>query len=115
MKRRFGLEETDIQAIRDVFARHPQVEKSVLYGSRAMGNYKNASDIDLTLLGGEDLTLTVLYRIMDDIDNLLLPYTFDLSIFRFISDPDVLAHIRRVGVPFYEKSGRLPADKALGD
>jgi predicted nucleotidyltransferase len=103
MTRRFGLEENDIQAINKVFSRYPQVEKAVLYGSRAKGNYKNGSDIDLTLHGGEDLTLNVLFRIMDEIDDLLLPYTFDLSIFRHISDPDVIEHIQRVGVTFYMK------------
>ena len=47
------------------------------------------------------MTRAVLYRIMEEIDNLLLPYTFDLSILRCISDADVLAHIQRVGVMFY--------------
>ena len=106
--RRFGLEENDIQAICSVFARHPQVDQAILYGSRAKGDYKNGSDIDLTLLGSEDVTLKALYRIMDDIDDLLLPYTFDLSIFQHISDPDVIDHIRRVGVVFYEKGEVVP-------
>ena len=63
--------------------------------------------IDLTLVGGEDLTLHVLYRIADELDDLLLPYTFDLSIFNHISDPGVLEHIRRVGVTFYERAEAL--------
>lgn len=100
---KFGLKETTIQKICDVFARYPQVKKAVLYGSRAKGSYKNGSDIDLTLHGGDDLTLRVLYRIMEEIDDLLLPYTIDLSIFCHISDPDVVEHIERVGVTFYEK------------
>jgi predicted nucleotidyltransferase len=83
--------------------KYPQVEKAILYGSRAKGDYKNGSDIDLTLLGGDGLTLKVLYRIMDEIDDLLLPYTFDLSIYANIGDPDVIAHIQRVGVTFYQK------------
>jgi predicted nucleotidyltransferase len=74
-----------------------------LYGSRAKGNYKNGSDIDLTLRGGADLTLNVIYKILDELDELLLPYTIHLSIFDDISDPDVSEHIRRVGVTFYEK------------
>ncbi len=90
--------------IQSVLARYPQVEKSVLYGSRAKGNYRNGSDIDMTLKGGEGLTLNVLYQIMDDIDDLLLPYTFDLSIFRHIGDPDVVEHIQRAGITFYEKT-----------
>ena len=103
MTLRFGLKETTIQQIRAVLAAHPQVEKAVLYGSRAKGNYKNGSDIDMTLSGGEALTLDVLSRIMDEIDDLLLPYSFDLSILHQIHDPDVLDHIRRVGVVFYQK------------
>jgi predicted nucleotidyltransferase len=103
MNTRFGLKEAVIQKICDVFARYPQVDKAVLYGSRAKGSYKNRSDIDLTLYGGKELTLNVLYRIMNDIDDLLLPYTIDLSIFHDIGDPDVMAHIQRVGVTFYQK------------
>lgn len=103
MTERFGLKETTIGEIRSVLARYPQVEKAVLYGSRAKGNYKAGSDIDLTLFGGEELTREVFFRIMGEIDDLLLPYTFDLSVFRDISDPDVIGHIRRVGVVFYEK------------
>jgi len=100
---RFGLSEDVIGRICGVFAGHPQVEKAVLYGSRAKGNYRNGSDIDLTLCGGEDLTLNVLYKIMDEIDDLLLPYTFDLSILSTIDDEDVREHIQRAGMTFYEK------------
>jgi len=103
MTLRFGLKEATIQKICDVLARYPQVEKAVLYGSRAKGDYKNGSDIDLTLQGGEDLTLTIMYGIMAEFDNLLLPYTIDLSIYRDIKDEDVIDHIKRVGVTFYEK------------
>jgi len=100
---RFGLKNETIKKICAVFYRYPQVEKAVLYGSRAKGNFKNGSDIDLTLLGNADLTMTVLYKIMEEIDDLLLPYTIDLSIFRTISDPDVIEHIQRVGVIFYDR------------
>lgn len=103
---KFGLKESTIEKICAVFAHYPQVGKAVLYGSRAKGNYKTGSDIDLTLHGGKDLTLQVLYKIMNDIDDLLLPYTFDLSIFNHISDPDVIEHIQRVGVLFYEKASQ---------
>ena len=102
-----GLPERVLQKIRAVFVRYPQVERAVLYGSRAKGSHKNGSDIDLTLCGGTDLTLDTLYRIADDLDDLLLPYTLDLSSFHHISDPDVLGHIGRVGVTLYEKEPRM--------
>lgn len=82
-----------------------------MYGSRAKGSYKNGSNIDLILHGGDDLTLRVLFRIMEEIDNLLLPYTIDLSIFHHISDPDMVEHIERVGVTFYEK--RVPVSETM--
>ena len=102
MTPRFGLKETTIDKICGVFARYPQIEKAIIYGSRAKGNYKNGSDIDLNLYG-DDLTLDILYKIMTEIDDLLLPYTVDLSISHNLSDPDFIDHIRRVGLPFYEK------------
>lgn len=98
-----GLSEPVVRTICDIFKRYPQVEKAVLYGSRAKAAHKTGSDVDLTLHGGTDLTLTVLLRIANDLDDLLLPYTFDLSIFRDITDPDVTEHIRRVGQTMYEK------------
>jgi predicted nucleotidyltransferase len=101
---KYGLPQSAFQKICDVLSRYPQVEQAILYGSRAKGNYKTGSDIDLTLRGGADLTLNVIYRILDDLDDLLLPYTIDLSIFDDIGDLDVIEHIQRVGVTFYEKS-----------
>lgn len=97
----FGLKEATVEKIRAVLARYPQVEKAILYGSRAKGTYKNGSDIDLTLCGGASLTLRILRRMMTELDDLLLPYTIDLSIFNDISDPDVVDHIQRVGIVFY--------------
>ena len=104
MMSRFGLNQADLDQIRAVFSRYPKLEKAILYGSRAMGTHKNGSDIDLTLCGKDVLTLDILYRIMEDLDNLLLPYTFDLSIFNYIKDQDVISHIRRVGCPFYTQT-----------
>ena len=100
---KYGLQQSVVQKICAVLNRYPQVEKAILYGSRAKGNYKNGSDIDLTLHGGEDLTLNTIYKILSDLDDLLLPYTIDLSIFNTIGDPDVIEHIQRVGVTFYDK------------
>ena len=100
---KFGLKETTIEKISAVLAGFPQVEKAVLYGSRAKGNYKNGSDIDLTL-HGKDLTLNMLYKIDEELDDLLLPYTFDLSIFERLSDPDFIDHVQRVGVVFYQRN-----------
>ena len=100
---KYGLSEQTHQKIHDVFVQYPQVEKVVLYGSRAKGAYKNGSDIDLTLHGGDSLTHTILSKIANDFDDQLLPYTIDLSIFKNIKNPDMVEQIERIGVMFYKK------------
>ena len=100
---KYGLSDKTIQKIHSVFKQYPQVERAILYGSRATGNYRNGSDIDLTLCG-EGLTHSVLTKIYFDLDDLLLPYTIDLSAFREINNPDMVEQIERVGANFYEKS-----------
>lgn len=100
---KFGLQEEVIQAINSIFANHSEVEKVILYGSRAKGNYKPASDIDLTLLG-ESIDMSIINKISWELDDLLLPYTFDLSIYHHLTDPELLDHIKRVGELFYSKA-----------
>ena len=98
-----GLSAQTLQKIRDVFVRYPQVEEAVLYGSRARGDYKNGSDIDLTLRGGTELTHTILSQIANDLDDQLLPYTIDLSIFKNIRNLEMIEQIKRVGVALYKR------------
>ena len=100
----FGLPLAAVEKIRTVFAFHPEVKRSVLYGSRAKGNYKTGSDIDLTMYG-DDINHSILLKILDELDDLLLPWMIDLSIFRQIDNANLREHIERVGVVFYERNG----------
>ena len=96
----FGLSDATVTKISNVFRHFPAVEKAVLYGSRAKGNYKSGSDIDLTLYG-TDLTADLRSQIALALDDLLLPYTIDLSVFADLNHAELQAHIERVGVVFY--------------
>ena len=97
-----GLSDATVQKIQDVLAGFPQVEKAVLYGSRAKGTFKPGSDIDLTLCGPE-LSFNLLALIDTALDDLLLPYTIDLSIFRMIDHAGLREHIERVGQELYHR------------
>jgi len=99
---RFGLKEKVIFQIADVLSKYPEIHSAVLYGSRAKGNYRKGSDIDLTLKG-IDISHRILLKIECDIDDLLLPYLFDISIFTHIDNPALIEHIDRVGIPLYQK------------
>lgn len=98
----FGLGEDTIGKIQSVFSGFDCVETAVLYGSRAMGTFKVGSDIDITLKG-QDIGLDMQYRIKEQLDDLCLPYIFDISIFDGIENQDLKDHIHRVGIVLYNK------------
>lgn len=97
-----GLPESALAAIQQVLAAHPAVEQAILYGSRALGRHRPASDIDLTLLG-PDLSSTVRARIDAELDDLLLPWVIDLSCPASLRHPALLDHIERIGLVLYER------------
>jgi predicted nucleotidyltransferase len=103
---RFGLEEGTIQQIQSTLAQFPLIDKAVLYGSRAKGTDRKGSDIDLCLFGAS-LNQKVLYQIETALDDLWLPYTFDLCAYQVLGNNDLKGHIDRVGVPFYENEKHM--------
>ncbi len=98
---KYGLSDATIAKICGVFTQFSDIEKVILYGSRAKGNYKAGSDIDLTLVGAK-LSQMNCMTIAEALDELLLPYSIDLSVFALLNHPDLEAHIERVGLIFYE-------------
>jgi predicted nucleotidyltransferase len=99
---KFGLTDNAQRLIRAVFEKQPKIDKAILFGSRAIGNYKNGSDIDL-MLEGDQLRLEDLLELMVQLDNLDLPYKFDISDRKSIQNNALLEHIQRVGITFYSK------------
>jgi predicted nucleotidyltransferase len=98
---RYGLAEETVLKISQVMVQFPAVEEVVIYGSRAKGNFKASSDIDI-VLKGNDINLQLLSRITLKLDDLLLPYKFDLSIYNHIVNPELLDHIDRVGQTLWD-------------
>jgi predicted nucleotidyltransferase len=96
-----GLSDETILKIRSAFAKYPQIKTVILYGSRAKGEYRNGSDIDLTIKDSrvEYKDLLALELALDD---LMTPYGFDISILENIENPALVEHIKRVGRVFYE-------------
>ena len=99
----FGLSNKTLATVRDILAACPQVEQALVYGSRAKGNFKPGSDIDLTLIGPE-LTSDHLAQLAGALEECSIPYQVDLSIQRDIDNPELLEHIKRVGLVFYQRN-----------
>ncbi len=98
----FGLDLEDVLGIQNALLKQPEIERVILYGSRAMGNYKPYSDIDISLVG-QEVTLDTVFRLEEDLEDLYLPQRFDISIYNRITDPAFKAHIDTKGLEFFRK------------
>ena len=99
----YGLTDNELEKLCNLFRKHEEIEQAVLYGSRAKGNFKPFSDIDITLMG-DRLTYNTLSSLSDEIDDLLLPYSVDLSIYGKLKNADLLEHIHRLGIPIFSRA-----------
>jgi len=106
----YGLSDETVKKINGVLTQFPEVEMAILYGSRAKGNYKTGSDIDLTLMGTA-LTTNICGTIELALDDLLLPYTIDLSLFASLRHPELREHIERVGIVFYDRNWQMEIER----
>lgn len=96
----YGLDDDEMKMMHDIFAQTVNIDKVILYGSRAKGTYKPFSDIDITLVG-DQLTEEDLTDVMFRLEESSLPYFCDVSLFKNLSSPDLISHIRRMGKTIY--------------
>lgn len=101
---KFGLSDTVINRIHFAFSNVPEIEKVLIYGSRAMGTNRAGSDIDLTIIG--EVPSDQFNRLTAEIDELNLLYKTDLSLHHHIENRDLLDHIERVGKIFYQRGDK---------
>ena len=99
-----GLPGRTLDTLDSIFRKYPGIRQAILYGSRAKGKYRRGSDIDLSLKTGDGFTFNGLLRIAGDFDDSDMPYFVDVSIYEELSNPDLKAHIDRVGKVLYTRS-----------
>lgn len=92
-----GIRKEALEEIR-AFARKHQLDKVILFGSRARGDHGRASDIDLAVSGGDILNFTL--DVKEEVSTLL---TFDIVELEQISKKEFLESINREGILLYEK------------
>jgi len=97
----FGIAQNTVNELNQIFNKYKNIEKVILYGSRAKGNYREGSDIDLTIIG--DVEREDLMKIKDEIEDSYIPYLFDISIYNQLNSESLKEHINRVGKVFYKK------------
>jgi predicted nucleotidyltransferase len=95
-----GLATGQRLAISGILANHPKITRAVLFGSRAMGNFRPASDLDLVLFG-DGLTIGDLITLRAAIAGLNLPMEVDLIIHDQVANQGLLLHIAGKGKDFF--------------
>jgi predicted nucleotidyltransferase len=103
---KYGLSDKTLDTLESIFRKYSGIRQAILYGSRAKGNYRNGSDIDLSLKTDSSFTRTDLLHIAGDFDDSDMPYFVDVSIYDKLSNSDLKAHIDRVGKVLYPASTR---------
>jgi len=98
---KFGLSDTVIRELQDVFRRHANIEKVLIFGSRSKGNYRAGSDIDLAVVG-QGIDYSQLLAIQCEIDDLEFLYSIDLLDYQKEKGTPIGDHIDRVAQIFYE-------------
>ncbi|MDB5255437.1 MAG: hypothetical protein JWM14_132 [Chitinophagaceae bacterium] len=97
-----GLTERDLNTISSIFSKYPSVHLVYLFGSRAKGNYKKGSDIDMAIMNAGVIEETI-SRIKGDFEESSLPYLVDLVYYPSLNHVDMKEHIDRVHITVYEK------------
>lgn len=95
-----GIAEAHWHLILDVFRKHPQISDIILYGSRAKGNFRQGSDIDIAIKGA-DIPSHVLTQIDLDYEDLYLPWTLDVRVYNDIRNDALKDHIDRIGISLF--------------
>lgn len=99
----YGLLDSDLKFILKGLRSFPEIESAILFGSRAMGNYKKGSDVDIAVVGN-----SISGKVMFELDDLLnevypLPYFFDILHYEEIANEKLLEHINMIGKEIYRK------------
>lgn len=99
----YGLLERDLKYIVEAVSKYTEIEEIILFGSRAMENYKKGSDVDIALLGN-DVSRNTVRGLSDDLnEEYPLPYFFDIINYNEISNKDLKEHIDSVGKTIYRR------------
>ncbi len=93
------LQPAELDMVRSVFRQHPEVTSATLFGSRAKGTHSDRSDVDLVVAG--DVEPLRAEAIASELDDLPLPYRFEVQPLAHIQYLPLLEHIKRVGILIY--------------
>jgi uncharacterized protein len=97
----FGLLEQDLDYIIKAIKKHAEIERAKIFGSRAKGNYKKGSDVDIAIFG-KNINGKIVARTSDTLnEEYPLPYFFDVIHYESITNKQLIEHIDKLGIEIY--------------
>lgn len=101
---KYGLSDTSLKLIESALSTFDMIEKAIIFGSRAIGNFKSGSDIDM-VISGDGVNYEIVNALSIKLnEELPLPYYFDVLGYSLIESSELKKHIDKFGIIFYEKS-----------
>jgi len=95
----YGLSEVELNILKESFAKYPEIQKAILFGSRAKGNFKNGSDIDIAIVSENKFDIFYIYDELEE----KLPYFIDIILYNSITNKKLKNHIKTFGKIIYKK------------
>jgi len=100
-KDNFGIPDKYLEIFKEIFIKYPKIEKAILYGSRAKGNFTTGSDIDIALVAPK-MSFSEYLSVLAELEDLDIPYKLDITKYELL-DENIKEHIKRVGKIIYLK------------
>lgn len=109
---KYGIADTDWEKVFVTLSHFPNIQRAILFGSRAKGNHKPFSDVDIALIG-KSISINDLLELKNEIDDLLLPYEFDFCVYKDLKNSDLKSHIDRRGIEVYRTKSQAVSNNFI--
>lgn len=107
----FGFKEGDLELILKLFTTFPAVEKGIIFGSRAKGNYQQGSDVDIAIVSNDKLLAREINSLLNE--ECPIPYTFDVIDFNTITHKDLKDQIEQTGIVIFDRKEQILNELSL--
>ncbi len=110
MNNNFGISDQSFNTILGLLKQHTEIEYAKIFGSRAIGNYKDGSDIDISI-HGDSINMDTIHKLKYQLSESIIPYYIDIVDYKSIKNSDFIQHIDVFGKLFYNKQQHLQSNK----
>lgn len=106
MKNNYGINDASYEEMISLFKSFDSLDKVYIFGSRARGDYKEGSDIDLAIESKDDIKL----RLLNKLEDIRCILNFDVVDVNNIENEKLLMNIKKEGILIYRRENTIWKD-----